>query len=134
MQPKSQSTDGGARLVIDELVPREGLIPVTSDTRSSANLFGARNWTPAPPPMQPAPPAPPTAPPTAPPLPFSYVGKKLEAGAWEVYLAQGESTYIVREGSSVGNAYLVERIQPPTLTLKYQALGQVQTLSIGEAE
>lgn len=74
----------------------------------------------------------PIAAPVAPPLPYTYVGKKQEDGQWEVYLSKGDATYIVRQGSPLEGVYVVERVAPPTMTLKYVPLDQAQTLAIGE--
>lgn len=98
----------------------------SGDKQQVRDLFTARNWNPPPPPPVPAPA------PVAPALPFQYLGKKLEAEAWEVYLGQGEQTYIVREGQVLNGMYRVDKIAPPTLALTYIPLGEVQTLSIGE--
>ena len=43
-----------------------------------------------------------------------------------------DSTYIVRRGVTLEGNYLVERIEPPTLILKYLPLNQLQSLAIGE--
>ena len=100
-------------------------------------LFGSHNWTPAPlPPVRPlpVPPPPPPPPPTAPPLPFTYLGKKAEDGQWEVYLARGEQTFIVREKGTVENMYRVDSINPPNMSLTYLPLNQTQNLQIGGAD
>ncbi len=65
-------------------------------------------------------------------MPFAYLGKKLEGGAWEVYLGQGEKTFVVREGQVLEGQYRVESIKPPQMELMYLPLGQAQNLSIGE--
>ena len=99
-------------------------------------LFGSHNWTPPPPPPPPAPRvvvAPPPKP-TAPPLPFTYIGKKLENGNWEAYLARGTETYIVHNKTMIDDTYRAEMIVPPNLTITYLPLKQVQTLTIGDAE
>ncbi|MFS2020837.1 hypothetical protein ACEN88_30195, partial [Massilia sp. CT11-108] len=71
-------------------------------------------------------------PPTAPPLPFTFIGKSVGDGAWEVYLARGDRTYVVREkGAVIDGTYRVESIAPPVLTLTYLPLNQVQQLNIG---
>lgn len=77
---------------------------------------------------QPTPPAP-----SAPALPFSYLGRKLEAGEWEVFLVQGEQTLLVRQGSLIDGLYRVDTITPPELSLTYLPLGERQILPIGEA-
>jgi hypothetical protein len=115
------------------LVPRDVLIG-DGDTafgqgQNGAGPFGHQDWTPPPPPPQPAPPPPP---PTAPPLPFTFIGKSVADGAWEVYLARGDRTYVVRDkGAVIDGTYRVESIAPPVLTLTYLPLNQVQQLNIG---
>lgn len=115
------------------LIPRRELILLPpadggGNTIARRDLFSVRNWAPAPPPAMPV-----VVPaPTAPPLPFAFLGKKLEAGAWEIYLARGEQTFIVREGQVLDGIYRVDKIDPPALALTYLPLGQTQTLSIGD--
>lgn len=108
------------------LVPRAALVDASPDP--GADAFATRNWTPPPPP---APPEPPPPAPVAPPLPFTFIGKSLEEGAWEVYLAKGERTYVVRTKDVVDGSYRVDSIRPPLMTLTYLPLGQVQQLNIG---
>lgn len=98
-----------------------------ADSTKTASLFGSQTWTPPPPP--PSKPLPPP-PPTAPPLPFTVLGKKIEDGVWEVYLARDEATYIVREHTVIEGTYRVDSIKPPTLLLTYLPLNQSQTLTI----
>ncbi|KQV94751.1 hypothetical protein [Rhizobacter sp. Root1221] len=98
-----------------------------------ADLFASRSWTPPPPPPPPVVVAPPPRP-TPPPVPFTYMGKKLEAGTWEVYLARGELSYIVREGTQLEGQYLVQQVRPPIMTLKYLPLNESQMVAIGESE
>ena len=119
--------------VIARLLPRESLI---GDGRDSFNagenaLFGRQDWTPPPPP--PPKPAPPP-PPGAPPLPFAVIGKSLEEGKWQVFLASGERTHIAADGAVIDGAWRVERIAPPLMTLTYLPLNQVQQLNIGVFE
>ena len=90
-------------------------------------LFGSRDFTPPPAPAAAAKPA--AA--VAPPLPFSYLGKMLGQGRWEVYLARAGQSYVVREGAAIDNTYRVDKIAPPVLTLTYLPLNQVQQLNIG---
>lgn len=117
------------------LVPRATLIASAGPTaaaedRAQRDLFSARNWNPPPPP----PPAPTPAPaPVAPPLPFSFLGKKFESDAWEVYLARGEETFIAREGQVLAGMYRVDKIAPPALALTYLPLGQSQEMPIGDS-
>lgn len=96
-------------------------------------IFKIHSWAPPPPPVVKVK-AVPAPKPVAPPLPFSFLGKKFENGVWEAYLARGNETYVVRDQSLVDGIYRAETVRPPTLTLTYLPLQQVQTLPIGEAE
>ena len=113
------------------LLPRKELIGGASIANKTDTLFGSQSWVPPPPP-----PAKPSAPPppTAPAMPFTFIGKKLEDAVWEVYLTKGEQTFIVRDKNVIDATYRVESIKPPTLTLMYLPLNQMQTLPIGAAE
>lgn len=123
-------------VAIVRLKPRTELVGEAGDASFGAGegVFLGQNWNP--------PPAAPTAaeqaaahapppPPMAPPLPFRYFGKAAQDGAWEVYLARGDQTYVVRYRSVIDGAYRVERIAPPLLTLTYLPLNQVQQINIG---
>lgn len=104
--------------------------PVIQEIRRAAfetegDAFAVRSWAPPPPPA--------AAAPTAPPLPFTFLGKQYEDEAWVVFLGWQDRVYIVREGDAIDGQYRVDAIRPPTLTLTYLPLPQVQTLSIGEA-
>lgn len=128
---RSRSTEKGGSTVppaeqrLLAVLPRSDLIRLGT---AKVDLFSARNWTPPPPPIASAP----AAPPTAPPLPYAYAGKKREAGQWEIYLTRGEAVYIVRQGAVIDGMYAIEEVSPPTMTLRYQPLNQMQTLAIGE--
>jgi hypothetical protein len=124
---------GAGEQAILALVPRATLIGDSDDRfqqgDNGAGPFAHQDWTPPPPP--PAAPAPPP-PPSAPPLPFTFIGKSVGDGAWEVYLARGERTYVVRDkGAVLDGTYRVESIAPPVLTLTYLPLNQQQQLNIG---
>jgi hypothetical protein len=127
------SSAGAAGAPILALVPRETLIGDSdSQFRQAENgVFGRKDWTPPPPPPAPAPPPPP---PSAPPLPFSFIGKSVADGVWEVYLARGDRTYVVRDKSLIDGTYRVDAIAPPVLTLTYLPLNTVQQLNIGVFE
>jgi hypothetical protein len=114
--------------VILILQPRDRLIDTKKETKPGDSLFASQSWVPTPPP--PAKPTP-TPPPSAPPLPFTYLGKKIEDGIWEVYLARGEQSFIVRENTIIEDRYRIESIKPPTLSIIYLPLKQVQMLTIG---
>ncbi len=68
---------------------------------------------------------------TLPPLPFTYLGKKFENGKWEIFLAIGDKTYFVREGTVIDSTYVVNAIRPPTMTMTFLPMKEMQTLSIG---
>jgi hypothetical protein len=131
--PPPAAVGTGTGQTILALVPRDVLIG-DGDTafgqgQNGAGPFAHQDWTPPPPPPQPAPPPPP---PTAPPLPFTFIGKSVADGAWEVYLARGDRTYVVRDkGYVIDGTYRVESIAPPVLTLTYLPLNQIQQLNIG---
>ena len=117
------------------LIPRATLIGDSDEAMGAKDdVFGRRDWNPPPPP---APPpaaveqAPPPPPPQAPPLPFKYIGKAASQGSWEVFLARGDQTYIVRSNMVIDGTYRVDAIAPPTLTLTYLPLNQVQQINIG---
>lgn len=116
------------QVTILRLQPR--LDPLDADAEGGG-AFASRNWTPPPPP---APPAPPPPAPAAPPLPFTYLGKAQEKGAWEVFLARGNETLIVRNQMVIDGVYRIDAIAPPSLTITYLPLKQVQQLNIGVAE
>ncbi|MFK0380164.1 hypothetical protein [Pandoraea sp. NPDC090278] len=110
--------------------PRE-MLAETDGTPAPQRLFVSQNWGPPPPAPSSAPVPTTPLPPTAPPLPFTYLGKALAAGAWEVYLARGEKTFIVHENSVVDDVYRVASIKPPRLSLIYIPMNQQQELDIG---
>jgi hypothetical protein len=55
-------------------------------------------------------------------------------GQWEVYLARGEQTYVVKNHSVIDGVYRVDAIAPPTLTMTYLPMNQVQQLNIGVSD
>jgi hypothetical protein len=132
------STAGGAvggvaaaRVTILPLRERPPYEPRRGDAElPERRVFGASSWDPPPPKVVAAP----VQPEQAPPLPYTYIGKKLEDGVWEVYLALGDDVRVVRPHSQLDAKYRVDAIQPPTLSLTYLPLKQVQTLNIGTAE
>lgn len=118
-----------AAVAILRLEDRATLIADDADVLGkNAGAFGAQDWTPPPP--KPAPPPPPPAP-SAPPLPFAYLGKAAGNGEWEVFLARGDQTMIVRSKTVIDGVYRVESIEPPGMTFTYLPLNQVQQLNIG---
>lgn len=128
----ASSAKGSDEVAIARLVPRETLIGASGDRfgEGENRLFARHDWTPPPPPPSNEPPPPPP-PPSAPPLPFTYLGKSLQDGVWEIYLARGDRTYLVRDGITIDGTYRVDAIRPPVLTLTYLPLEQSQQLNIG---
>jgi len=118
---------------IARLVPRALLLEDDAGADEHA-LFARQDWTPPPPPPPKALPPPPPPPPTAPPLPFTVIGKSLEDGKWEVYLANGERTHAAAVGAVLDGTWRIDRIAPPLMTLTYLPLNQVQQLNIGVFE
>ena len=97
--------------------------------RENVLLFAAGSWEP---PAKPAVSAPPVA--SAPPLPYVYVGRKFQEGAWEVYLASGEELRVARRLAVLDAHYRVDDIHPPVLSLTYLPLNLKQTMNIGSVE
>ncbi len=119
------------------LLPREELIGDAGEGsfKSKDGVFGGQSWNPPPPPPSAEQVnAPPPPPPSAPPLPFQYLGKAAADGQWEVFLGRGDQTFVVKKGSQIDGAYRVDAIAPPTLTLTYLPMNQVQQLNIGVIE
>ena len=132
--PRAAAKQDAAPAIL-RLIPRETLIG--GDDRFGQDgegkaVFARQDWTPPPPPppASTAPPPPPP-PPTAPPLPFTYIGKSLQDGRWEIYLARGDRSYLVHEAAVIDGTYRVDAIKPPLLTLTYLPLNEVQQLNIG---
>jgi hypothetical protein len=133
-RPAATPGDKTASAIV-RLVPRAELIGATGEGsfQGSDGVFAGRNWNP---PAAPAavvangPPPPPPAP-VAPPLPFTVLGKGLADGAWEVYLARADRTYVARAGTVIDGMYRIDTIAPPTLTITYLPLKQTQQLNIG---
>jgi len=116
------------------LVPRAQLIGDAGDGafKSADGVFGGQTWNPPPPPAPPASAMPPPPPPTAPPLPFTVLGKAAADGQWEVFLSRGaDQTFVVRKHTVIDGMYRVETIAPPTMTMTYLPMNQVQQLNIG---
>ncbi|WP_426193634.1 hypothetical protein [Massilia sp. DWR3-1-1] len=123
------STKAAAPVLL-ALVPREQLMAPAMGQGDGGGAFAVQNWTPPPPP----PSKPPPPPPVAPPLPFVFLGKAQENGAWEVFLARGSETLIVRQQMVIDGLYRVDAIAPPWMTLTYLPLKQVQQINIGVPE
>lgn len=110
---------------VPDLLPRDAF----AQGAAKGDLFD----TPAPPAPPPPPPVVAEAPPkpTAPPLPFTLLGRKLEEGRWEVYLAKMDQTYIVHVDDVIEGTYRVAEIRPPVMTLVHIPTDERQHLQIG---
>ena len=121
---------GSAPVSLPRLVDRQSLFAVTGTRGRGSDLFAGRDWTPPPPASAQAE----AAASEAPPFPFEYIGKKREAGAWSVFLAKDESTFVLKEDEVAEGAFKVVRIAPPELTVLYLPMNHTYKVSIGEAE
>lgn len=110
-------------LTILELKPR-------SVVGESKALFASTTWVPPTKPVIAAP----APPPTAPPLPFTYIGKRLEDGVWQVFVSRGDQTLIMREQQTIDGTYRVDSVKPPQMVLMYLPMNEPQTMSIGAGE
>jgi len=131
------SSAGAPAPAILPLVPRAQLIGEAGDGsfKNADGVFGGQSWNPPPPPPPPPSAMPPPPPPTAPPLPFQVIGKAVADGQWEVFLARGaDQTFVVRKHTVIDGMYRVETIAPPTMTMTYLPMNQVQQLNIGVIE
>jgi hypothetical protein len=115
-----------AAVTILRLEERAALV---AEGAAGDDAFGPRDWTPPKP--APPPPPPPPPPPSAPPLPFTFLGKAVANGEWEVFLARGSETLIVHNQTVIDGMYRIDAIAPPAMTLTYLPLNQVQQLNIG---
>ena len=117
-----------AAVTILRLQERAALVGMAG---SGGAAFASHNWTPPPLPPAAPPPPPPPPPPSAPPLPFTVIGKAVANGQWEVFLARGSETLIVRDKMVLDGVYRVDAIAPPGMTFTYLPLNQVQQITIG---
>ncbi|MTV41571.1 hypothetical protein [Duganella radicis] len=134
--PRAAGKDAApAEATILALIPRAQLVGEAGDATFAAGegVFMGQNWNPPPPPPPPPSNTPPP-PPMAPPMPFTYIGKALADGAWEVFLARGDKTYSVRNQTVIDGVYRVEKIAPPLMSLTYLPLNQQQQMNIGALE
>ena len=64
-------------------------------------------------------------------MPFTFLGKAVANGQWEVFLARGSETLIVRDKTVIDGIYRIDAIAPPAMTFTYLPLNQAQQLNIG---
>ncbi len=110
------------------------LLAQRSQRDIETDLFNARSWEAlaAEEASRNAPPPPPPPPPRAPPLPFTFMGKLIDAGEVTVFLTNGERNWVVRSGDTIDGTYRVEGIGDQKMTLTHLALRLPQELAIGE--
>lgn len=139
-ESRSAINGAPAMVAIATLAPRIALISMGhtgldgKKLEGGTSIFSAQNWLP-PAPVDNKLKQPEVAPaPVAPPLNMTFLGKKLEAGVWEVYLARGTSSYIVQNQSVIEGTWRVDAVAPPKLTLTYLPLNQTQSMNIGESD
>ena len=70
-------------------------------------------------------------PPKAPAWPYVYLGQQFGQGEWWVYLTLGEETRAVKKGLILDQNYRIEKIEPPTMSVTYLPLSELQTVTIG---
>ena len=128
VEPAPRTNTSSARMSSSHLPDRAALLGAGI---GGGDAFARHDWTPPPPPPAPAPPSPPPPPPSAPPLPFTFLGKAVSNGEWEVFLARGNETLIVRDKKVIDGVYRIDAIAPPLMTMTYLPLNQVQQLNIG---
>ncbi len=112
-----------------------------SQKKAAKNLFAAKSWAGSPRqhpqnrdvPVE-VPQAAAPAAEVAPPIPFSYVGRMLDAesGKLVLYLAKNAIPYLVSVGDVIDGKYRVEGVTEEELTLIYLPLNTKQTLTIGD--
>lgn len=113
--------------MLKEIKPRTG-------SGLAGDAFPIHTWSPV---SHPAPAAGPgpraeVGHPAAPPLPYAYLGKKYEDGAWLVFVSRDEQVHILKETDVLDGLYRIDAISPPTMTLTYLPTQQQQILAIGD--
>nr|GEU28028.1 hypothetical protein [Tanacetum cinerariifolium] len=134
--PARADGKAAANVAILRLKPRTELVGEAGDATFGAGegVFQGQNWNrppPAPTAAEQAAANAPPPPPTAPPVPFNYFGKAAQDGVWEVYLARGDKTYVVRNHTVIDGAYRIDRIAPPLMTVTYLPLNQASPAAAG---
>jgi hypothetical protein len=133
---KTSTSKNERAIPILAIAPRQTLISVGhvgldgKQIAVGSQIFAAQSWVSPPPPPVTSKLIGPPPPPSAPPLKFTYLGKKFEAGVWEVYLARGDESFIVRAQSVIDGTYRVDSVTPNALFLTHLPTSQVQRLDI----
>lgn len=122
--PVAVAAEGAAPSIEGATVPAPPTLPTPRFIAAAGDLFATRSWQPPPPP------APPPPKPVAPPLPFKYAGKLLGEESIRVFLTQGNTTTLVKQGDRLGD-YDIERVTTSSVVLVYRPLQEQQTLNFG---
>jgi hypothetical protein len=65
----------------------------------------------------------------APPLPFRYLGKMLDSGKLEVFLANGNESVVAKAGERIGD-YRIESVSEAAVVFTYLPMKTKQTLPL----
>lgn len=133
-RPKAQAAADAAAVTPQEQADGSMILPIRSRSAAATidDAFATRDWRPPPPPPPKVAAQAPVM--VAPALPYTVIGKKLEDGAWQVFLRRDERILVVKTSDTIDDAYRVDDIRPPVMTITYLPLQQRQTLPIGGAE
>ncbi len=122
---------------VEAIIPRQSFVPQAA--RPGVDLFAPPTWHVASPRGVQVPRVAPQAASSvlpaaaqAPEPGYRVIGKKQEAGRWEVYLDREDASHVARVGEIIESAWRVERIAPPTMTLMHLPTGQERHVGIGE--
>ena len=125
VQPRAAAPASVADLELGKLAARaEGLQNPEKALAPPVDPFAPRSFSPAVA-AQPGKPAKPAAP----PLPFRYLGKMIEDGKLNVFLARGEESLAVRAGSRIGE-YRVDKVTDSEIVFTYLPLKTKQSLPL----
>jgi len=95
------------------------------DEKKGVDPFAPRSFSPVEGPGRPGGPHKPVAP----PLPFKYLGKMIEDGKLNVFLARGEESLSVRAGQKIGE-YRVDAVTDSEIVFTYLPLKTKQSLPL----
>ena len=122
LRPPQRSAQAVAAEALD--LDKLALRAEPNEAKSHVDPFAARSFSP----RLPAEAARP-AKPVAPPLPFRYLGKMIEDGTLNVFLARGEESLSVRAGQKLGE-YRVDKVTDSEIVFTYLPLKTKQSLPL----
>jgi len=76
---------------------------------------------------------PPPPPPPPPAIPFTFMGKLVEAGQLTVFLAIKDRSFVAKPGETLDGAYKVEEVSDARVVFTYLPMNLRQELAIGGA-